>query len=73
MPTKSLETLREHGAHGYNMGCKCDDCHDGMLRRSRRYRRSKHRAAGVRLKPCPYCDLLFHPRGLTTHELHCTG
>lgn len=73
MPTKSLETLRQHGIKGYQLGCKCEECHDAKLRVGRGFRDRQRAASGCRLVPCPFCGRSFTRRGLATHDFYCTG
>lgn len=40
-------TVRRHGRGGYNMGCRCDVCSDGMRDYSREYNRLAAELAGV--------------------------
>lgn len=81
MPTKSLETLRKHGAKGAQLGCKCDTCRDARqiqvdrYQRNRRARRRHERLEqpGQRTRPCLFCGELFNVHGVGTHELYCRG
>lgn len=77
MPTKSVETIRTHGAAGYHAGCRCDDCKAGPRKNSRaqrkRLRAVRPRRPGEIYKPCIMCGEEFNTRGLPTHEASCDG
>lgn len=75
MPTKSLETLKQHGIKGYHLGCTCQTCRDAMNAARQRHRATiRHRRAkdpNASYGRCCWCGDEFNTRGLTTHEDGC--